>query len=74
MSLTRPEPTSNEPQGEYRSIPLDQLEIGHWNVRRREITADLDELAYSMQAFGLQHPIVVQPKNGKFEIIIGQRT
>lgn len=58
---------------EFRDIPLGQLEIGNLNVRRRDITADLDELANSLKNFGLQHPIVVQPKNGKYEIIIGQR-
>lgn len=42
-------------------------------MRQRDITADLDELAYSMETFGLQHPIVVQPKGNRFEILIGQR-
>ena len=64
---------SGERQGEFRKIPLDQLEIGEWNVRRQDIAIDIDELANSLGRFGLQHPIVVQPKNGKFEIIIGQR-
>lgn len=58
---------------EYWKIPLEQIEIGEWNVRRRDITVGLDELAHSMNTFGLQHPIIVRPKNGKFEIIIGQR-
>jgi ParB/RepB/Spo0J family partition protein len=47
--------------------------MGEGNIRRRDITADLDGLAYSMKTFGQQQPIVVQPKDGKFEIIIGQR-
>ncbi len=58
---------------DFRLIPIDQLELGDRNVRKRDITADLDELAYSMKTFGLQQPIVVQPKNGGYEIIIGQR-
>lgn len=64
---------ANKPSDEFRAIPLDQLEIGEWNVRHRDITIDLDELAYSMNQFGLQQPIVVQAKNDKFEILIGQR-
>lgn len=58
---------------EFQEIPLELLEVGEKNIRRRDITVDLDQLAYSMKTFGLQHPIVVQKKNGKFEIIIGQR-
>ncbi len=71
--MISPKRDANSTSGEYAKIRLDQLEMGEWNVRRREITADLDNLAYSMDKFGLQHPIVVQPKNGKFEILIGQR-
>jgi len=62
--------------GEYQKIPLDQIEIGESNVRRRDITVDLDGLAYSMDKFGLQHPIIVQPINaisGKYEVVVGQR-
>ena len=65
--------SSGEQQEEFRKIPLDQLEIGKCNVRRRDIAVDIEELANNLERFGLQHPIVVQPKNGKFEIIIGQR-
>jgi ParB family chromosome partitioning protein len=42
-------------------------------VRQRERTADIDELAYSIDTFGLQQPIVVQPRGKKFEVLIGQR-
>jgi ParB family chromosome partitioning protein len=47
--------------------------MGDKNVRTRNINADIDGLAHSMLSFGLQQPIVVQQKNGKYEIIIGQR-
>lgn len=57
----------------YQKIPLTQLQVSKANVRTREITADVDELAYSMDAFGLQQPIVVQPRGDRFEILIGQR-
>ena len=58
---------------EYGRIRLDQLQISPSNVRQRDITADLDKLAYSMRTLGLQHPIIVQRKGDKFEILVGQR-
>ena len=57
----------------YQDIPLDQLEVAEANVRRRELAADIDQLAHSMATFGLQQPIVVQPKGNRYEILIGQR-
>ena len=54
-------------------VALENLDISELNVRRREITADLDELASSLQEFGLQQPIVVEPKGERFSIVIGQR-
>ena len=57
----------------FKSIPLTDLDISELNVRRREITADLDELAESMERFGLLQPIVVVPKGDRFGVVIGQR-
>lgn len=58
---------------EFRDIRLEELEISESNVRRRDITADLDGLVASIREWGLQQPIVVRPNDGKYEIIIGQR-
>lgn len=58
---------------QVRLLPLEKLDISELNVRRREITADLDELAKSLDRFGLQQPIVVEPKGERFAIVIGQR-
>jgi len=63
----------NQEELPFRKIPLDLLDISESNVRRQHLTADLDDLARSMDEIGLQHPIVVQSKNGRFEILIGQR-
>jgi ParB family chromosome partitioning protein len=71
--LSSPKGAPEDLSSEFQLIPLEQLELGKKNVRLRDIAIDLDELAYSMKTFGLQQPIVVQPKEGKFEIIIGQR-
>jgi ParB family chromosome partitioning protein len=65
--------SSSNDEATFTKIPLDQLQISPDNVRRREITADLDDLAYSMETFGLQQPIVVQQRGEKYEILIGQR-
>ncbi len=58
---------------EYQQLPLRELEIAEDNVRRNERTADLDELADSLDTLGLQQPIVVQRKGDKYEVVIGQR-
>ncbi len=58
---------------EYKLIPLVDIDISDLNVRRREITADLDELVASMKTYGLLQPISVVPKGDRFGIIIGQR-
>jgi len=58
---------------ELRPLPLTDVDLGRTNVRRREITADLDDLARSMEEIGQQQPIVVQPKDGRYEVLIGQR-
>ena len=58
---------------QIKLLPLESLDISDVNVRRREITADLDELAKSLDQFGLQQPIVVEPKGERFAIVVGQR-
>ena len=62
-----------QPTSDYRPIRMDQLAIAESNVRRRDITADLDQLAHSMRTIGLQQPIVVQEKGDGYAILIGQR-
>ena len=56
-----------------RDIPLDHIDIPARNVRRREITADLDNLAESIAKFGLQQPIVVMRQGDRYGVVIGQR-
>lgn len=58
---------------QVRFLPLSDMDISEFNVRRRDITADLDELAKSLDLYGLQQPIVVAPKGDRFEILVGQR-
>ena len=60
-----------DPQVEL--LPLEEIDISEFNVRRREITADLDELARSLDRFGLHQPIVVARKGDRFAVVVGQR-
>src|SRR6266550_7873068 len=68
MPSTRPKSVMT-----LRPLPMAKIEVGSTNVRRREITADLDTLARSLDEIGLQQPLVVQPRNGRFEVLVGQR-
>jgi ParB family chromosome partitioning protein len=60
---------------EVRKIPLKDLVIGKCEVRTRDVSKDITELADSIRRIGLLEPIVVCPadKPGKYEIITGQR-
>ena len=60
---------------EVREIPLADLQIGLGQVRLRDVSKELDELADSIRQVGLLEPIVVCESEvpGKFEIITGQR-
>ena len=58
---------------DFKDIPLNDIDIPARNVRRREITADLDNLMESIDKFGLQQPIVVMPQGERYSVVIGQR-
>ena len=58
---------------ELKHIPIDQIDIGEGNVRRRKLSKGLDELKRSLQLIGLQQPVLVFKKNDRYKLIIGQR-
>lgn len=60
---------------EVREISLGDLEVGKGQVRLRDTGKDIDELVESIRKVGLLEPIVVCPaeKDGKFEVLTGQR-
>jgi len=58
---------------ELKHIPIDKIDISEGNVRRRKLTQGIDELKKSLKLIGLQQPVVVFPKNDRYELIIGQR-
>ena len=59
----------------FEQISLGDLTIGLGQVRTRDVSKEVDELADSIAQVGLLEPIVVCPteEEGKYEIITGQR-
>ncbi|MCX6639505.1 MAG: ParB/RepB/Spo0J family partition protein [bacterium] len=58
---------------EFQKIPLSSIRVDEWNVRTLDRDKGVDELANSIQEFGLLQPIVVYKSNGDYKLIIGQR-
>jgi len=56
-----------------RRIPVDKIQIGEFNVRKKKVKENLDELKKSIEREGLLQPIVVFPTDDKYELVIGQR-
>lgn len=56
-------------------IPLDDISISEYNVRRTECDKDLEELAASIGKHDLLQPIVLMGKYGDrpYQLIVGQR-
>jgi ParB family chromosome partitioning protein len=54
-------------------IPLNRIFVSESNVRKRQVQTGIDELAENIRRHGLLHPVVVFPKDDKFELIVGQR-
>lgn len=59
----------------YENIPLDQIKIDKFNVRKKDIQDGIDELKQSIKVFGLMQPITVYFDTAKamYVIIAGQR-
>src|SRR5262249_43390483 len=56
---------------EVQVVPLTKIVASARNPRRRR--RNIEELAASMQAYGLLQPLVVRPQGGQFEVIAGHR-
>jgi ParB family chromosome partitioning protein len=54
-------------------IPLDRLDANPYQTRTSLDEKSLDELADSISSLGLLEPIVVRPKNGRYQVIAGER-
>ncbi|MCK4320797.1 ParB/RepB/Spo0J family partition protein [Candidatus Bathyarchaeota archaeon] len=58
---------------EIEKIPLDRITVTRDNPRREFDEEKLRELGESIRRYGLLQPIMVRPKNGNYELIIGER-
>jgi|TARA_R110002110_G_C13460973_1_gene718236 ParB family chromosome partitioning protein len=71
---TAPDEADIDPKGKYCFIPLISLIPGEFQPRRHFNKDALQELAASISKDGVLQPLIVRPaKEGKYEIIAGER-
>jgi ParB/RepB/Spo0J family partition protein len=56
---------------ELRRLPLDQIDVPRARIRRDLGT--IEDLAVSLDSFGLLHPVHVYASHGRFRLVAGQR-
>jgi ParB family chromosome partitioning protein len=66
-------PTADVPAHSTSEIDIDLIVPNPEQPRTRFAEQALDELAQSIRANGIVQPIVVRPKEGKYEIVAGER-
>lgn len=69
-------PAAAPAQTGLTDLPIEWINSGPWQPRRRFDTASLSELAESIRSKGLVQPILVRPKAGasnRYELIAGER-
>lgn len=69
-------PASAPAQTGLTELPIEWINSGPWQPRRRFDTASLSELADSIRSKGLVQPILVRPRAGasnRYELIAGER-
>jgi ParB family transcriptional regulator, chromosome partitioning protein len=59
--------------GALRELPVTSVQPNPLQPRTHMDEAELVELAASIEASGLLQPVVVRPRNGKYELIAGER-
>jgi ParB family chromosome partitioning protein len=59
--------------GALRELPVNQVMPNPYQPRTQVDEATLLELTSSIEASGLLQPVVVRPRNGKYELIAGER-
>ena len=62
-----------EAAGALRELPVSNIVPNPLQPRSHINEAELVELAASIEASGLLQPVVVRPRNGKYELIAGER-
>jgi ParB family chromosome partitioning protein len=66
---------ANREFSKIEPIEISKIEVSDFNVRKRGVKQDIDELADSIKAIGLIQPVEVmkRPREDRFDLIIGQR-
>jgi ParB family transcriptional regulator, chromosome partitioning protein len=59
--------------GALRELPVGSVQPNPFQPRTQMNEAELVELTASIEASGLLQPVVVRPRNGKYELIAGER-
>jgi len=62
-----------EASGSLRELPIGNVLPNPFQPRTHVDEDSLTELAASIEASGLLQPVIVRPRNGKFELIAGER-
>jgi ParB family chromosome partitioning protein len=66
-------PASLQPATSVTEIDIDLIQPNPEQPRTRFTESALEELAQSIAANGVVQPIVIRPKDGKYEIVAGER-
>ena len=67
---------SSSEKREYQQIPVEWINVGPWQPRRKFDREQLDELAGSIRKKGIIQPILLRPtpnQSGRFQIVAGER-
>jgi ParB family chromosome partitioning protein len=62
-----------EASGSLRELPIGNVLPNPYQPRTHVDEDALTELTASIEASGLLQPVIVRPRNGKFELIVGER-
>ncbi len=62
-----------EASGSLRELPIGSVLPNPYQPRTHVDEDALTELTASIEASGLLQPVIVRPRNGKFELIAGER-
>ena len=61
---------------EYQQIPVEWIDVGPWQPRRKFDREQLNELANSIRQKGIVQPILLRPtsnQQGRFQLVAGER-
>jgi len=64
---------SNTTKTRYEEVKIDLIDVGIGEVRHRKVEENIQELIDSIEQFGLLQPPVLFQKDGRYELIAGQR-